>query len=142
MKLLSAICLVLATALPASAQDACSTLEVTSAIHPVRPLQTVTIEVEGSLPNAPVFLVVGETLGQTKVDLRALGVVMLDLEQPFQTYPLGLTDGAGNLQRSTTIPSDLGLVFHAQAVSLKLRRNAGGKPMADVCVSNVTTFEL
>jgi len=142
MKLLSTICLVLAAALPISAQETCSSLEITPTVHPVRPLQTVTIELEGSLPNSPVFLLVGETLGQTKVDLRALGIVMLDLEQPFQNYQLGLTDGTGNLARSVTIPSDLGLALHAQAVGLKLRRNPGGKPMADVCVSNVVSFEL
>ncbi|HEX6882394.1 MAG TPA: hypothetical protein VF530_03375 [Planctomycetota bacterium] len=142
MKLLSALCLVVAAALPASAQESCSSLEVTSAVNPVRPFQTVTIDLEGSLPNSPVFLLVGETLGQTRIDLRALGVVMLDLEQPFQSFQIGLTDGTGGLTRTVTIPSDLGLALHAQAVGLKLRRNAGGKPMADICVSNVASFEL
>lgn len=143
MKRFSALCLAaLALVLPTSAQGKCSSLAVTALADDVRPYQTVTIDVAASLPGAPVYLAVGPTPGKTKIDLRNLGVFVLELDLPFRTLLLGTADGDGNLSRSVTVKSPLGLTLHAQAVGLQLRRNPAGRPTADICVSNAVSFDL
>jgi len=143
MKRFAAFCLAtLALALPSSAQDYCSSLAISSVADDVRPYQTVTIAVEKSIPDAPVFLVVGPTLGKTTISLRGQGSLILDLASPYRTYLFGAADAQGDLSRSVIVPINRGLTLHAQAVSVLMTRNPSGKRMIETCTSNPVTFEL
>ena len=143
MKRFAAFCLAsLALALPSSAQDYCSSLAITTVPDDVRPYQTVTIAVEKSIPDAPVFLVVGPTLGKTTIPLRGQGSLILDLASPYRTYLLGVTDAEGGLSRSVVATTNRDITLHAQAVTVLMTRNPSGKRMVETCTSNPVTFDL
>jgi len=129
-------------ALPGSAQDTCSSLSITAEVNPLRPVQTVTVQFDGSSASDLVYLVAGPTLGETTLNLRTLGVLVLDLDRPFTTMLLGTADSNGDLTKTYKLPSDLGLELNAEAVGFAISPNAGGKPTARFCKSNVVTFEL
>ena len=83
LKQLSSACLAVAClALPGLAQGNCSTLDVTTQLDPVRPLQTVTVNVQGTLPNAMVVLALSPRPGKSTINLRSFGWTILLQNQP------------------------------------------------------------
>jgi len=129
-------------ALPGLAQGDCSSLSITATPDPVLPKQTVDLALTGTLPNAPVLLALGSTLGTTTIRMRPYGTFTLDLQRPFSTQLLGFGDVNGDLSRSYTVPSSLLLTMNAQAVGMGLSTNPGGKPVGSFCISNAVTFDL
>lgn len=133
---LAAVCL----ALPALAQGNCSTLDVTTQLHPTRPLQTVTVDVQGTLPNSMVVLAISPKPGTTTINMRAFGMLTLGLEAPFTTMLVGLSDPSGDLKREYLIPDGLGVTRYLQSVTLSVSGNTPAMPL--ICTSNVTTIDL
>ena len=141
LKQLSSACLAVAClALPGFAQSNCSTLDVTTQVHPVRPIQTVTVDVQNTLSNSMVVLAISPKPGTTTVNMRAFGMLTLGLEAPFTTLLLGISDPSGNLKRDYTIPDAIGVRRYMQSVTLSI---AGTTPTsAAVCTSNVISIDL
>lgn len=123
----------------ALAQEPCSTLavDVTAGDDGT----TLSVDVTGATPLALTFLLIGDTAGETVLDLGPLGTATLGLEQPFAVAPLGMTDIGGNLsisQDGPSIPGELlPLNLFTQAVNAGLEINPGGPPSLVVCTSNV-----
>lgn len=133
---LAAVCL----ALPGLAQGNCSTLDVTTQLHPTCPLQTVTVDVQGTLPNSMVVLAISPKPGTTTINMRAFGMLTLGLEAPFTTMLVGLSDPSGDLKREYLIPDGLGVTRYLQSVTLSVSGNTPAMPL--ICTSNVTTIDL
>lgn len=133
---LAAVCL----ALPGLAQGNCSTLDVTTQLHPTRPLQTVTVDVQGTLPNSMVVLAISPKPGTTTINMRAFGMLTLGLEAPFTTMLVGLSDPSGDLKREYLIPDGLGVTRYLQSVTLSVSGNTPAMPL--ICTSNVTSIDL
>jgi hypothetical protein len=128
-------------ALPARSQEACSKLAVSTELDPVRPMQTVTLDVAGVPSGAVVYAVAGRNLGPTTINFRALGTLELGIARPFTTAVMGTADNAGNLSRSMRIPSEIGLAMNVQAVGFKVTKTKG-TPKAEFCPSNVVKVDL
>ncbi|MBI4878714.1 MAG: hypothetical protein HY812_03515 [Planctomycetes bacterium] len=97
---------------------------------------TVTIDVTGAAPTDYVFLVFGNTLGSTTVDIGGFVSVTLGLAQPFNLAFLGTGDAALAFTLPQVPPQLAGLTFHMQTFSLALSMG-GGMPTVTACVSNM-----
>lgn len=118
----------------------CSTLDVTTQLHPTRPLQTVTVDVQATLPNSMVVLALAAKPGTTKVNMSAFGILTLGLQSPYTTLLLGLSDPSGDLKREYLIPDGLGITRYMQSVTLSIANSTPAMPA--ICTSNVTSIDL
>jgi hypothetical protein len=122
----------------------CSTLAVAGSINAG---QTVSIGVSGAPADSATFLAVGETAGSTSIMVPG-STLVLGLAEPFAVLPLGVTDAAGAVSLSVSIPADVpagslpDATFILQAVTVSFGA-IGPIPMPIVltfCVSNTATL--
>jgi hypothetical protein len=142
LKRITSLCLAAAClALTGAAQGTyCSDLKVATVLDPVLPRQTITVAVSGTTPSAPVVLALSANSGTTVVNLHAFGILTLDLEKPFTTALLGLSDSKGELTRVYNMPAWLGVTRHVQAVTISAKPSIPSGPT--VCASNPTSVTL
>jgi hypothetical protein len=131
-------------AISVSALGQCSTLTVTGSINPG---QTVTVDVSGAPANSATYLVVGDA-GSTTIQFGST-TLTLGVDQPFQVFPLGLTDTSGHVSLSATVPSNVPAnlipneTFTLQAVTPTFTTSPPpGPPTPSItfCVSNTATL--
>ena len=126
-------------ALTATATAQCGTLTATGSGAPGTAID---LTLTGSTAMAPAFLVVGDTLGPTSIQIGALGTLDLGLEMPFIPVPLGMTDMNGDASLTidvpATVPSTLDL--HGQGVAVDF--TVMGGISLDFCVSNTAAFTI
>lgn len=147
MKMLLSSAAVLVLCGGSALSQSCSTLTITGSINAG---QTLTIAVAGAGANDPTVLAVSQSLGSTTLNFGPLGSLTLDLASPFLFFPLGTTDGNGDVSLSIAIPGNLppGAAipshdFHCQAVSIGVSLpGAGGPPLPSLsfCASNTATL--
>lgn len=120
----------------------CATLVITGSGAPGTML---TARLDGSSAHALAVLVVGSTQGVRPIDLGPLGTLTLGVEPQF-VVPLGLTNAAGDLSRSTVVPDVVpdapGLDLFGQAVTLAFTLTSTPSIIWTLCASNVVGFHI
>ena len=129
-------------AAPALAEN-CSTLAASVSV--TEEATSASIDVTGTLPGAPTFLIAGPTAGEFALDLGALGGVTLGVAPPFAVLPLGVADGDGNVSlafEGPGVPAEVPTsTLHLQALSFGFDIGPGGLAL-EFCESNVVAVEL
>lgn len=129
-------------AITGSVPAQCSTLTITGTGAPGT---TLTAHLDGSSAHALAVLVVGSTQGVTPIDLGPLGTLTLGVEPQF-FVPLGLTNAAGDLSRSTSVPDVVpdvpGLDLFGQAATLSCTLTSVPSIIWTLCASNVVGFHF
>jgi hypothetical protein len=120
--------LVLPTAIALGATDLSAQCALLTATGTGAPGTTLTLTIDGTLPNRLAHILIGQTLGSSALPVGPLGPIILGLAEPWAPFLIGQTDANGDASLVLPVPASVPapISFYAQGLLLGITFIQGG----------------